>query len=105
MSIKMRKRVERIICRRFILDAIAAGCQVAVNNGEEETTPSASLADILAAMFATDEEHLILYREGKRIGWAFMVYGNSGHDVISDYSVSIEPIISGALRLADKYED
>ncbi len=104
MSVKMRQHVERVIARRIILDAIHQGYTVTVDNGEDiAISKSTNVKDILNAMFQTDEETLRFYKDDKRIGWAFLVYGNSGYDVLSDYSVNIENIVQGANALADKY--
>ena len=38
-------------------------------------------------MWQTDEEHVLIYdRAGKCLGWFFLVYGNDGWDLISDFS-------------------
>jgi hypothetical protein len=102
----MRQRVERTIVRRVILDVLAAGYSINVNNGgdtEELPAPSRSAKEVLGAMFATDDEYLILYQNGKRIGWVWFVYGNGGWDVVSDYSTNLEPVMKGSSDLADKY--
>lgn len=36
-------------------------------------------------------------------GWVYVVMGNDGWDVISDYTTNLEPLMSGANRLAEKY--
>lgn len=106
MSVKMRMRVERAIARRFVLDALAAGYTINVDNGDGYELPmsSSSPKKILETMFATDEEDLIIFRKGKLYGWVQFIHGN-GPDVISDYSTNLEPIMGGASELADKYSD
>jgi hypothetical protein len=106
--IKARQRIERSIARRFILDALAAGYTIRVNDGTddvaEEHGPFNKVRDVLAAMFTVDQEHLILCRDGKRCGWVQFVYGNDGNDVIADYTTNLEPLMAGANALADKYD-
>jgi len=106
MNVKMRQRVERAIARRVILDALAAGYALNVNNGGDEhelPAPSTKVKEVLGAMFATDDEHLMFYKEGKRVGWVWFIYGNSGYDVVSDYTCNLEDVMQGADALADKY--
>lgn len=105
-NVKSRQRIERTIARRVVLDAIAAGFALNVNNGgdtSELPAPSKKVKEVLAAMFATDDEHLLLYKDDKRVGWVYLVYGNDGWDVVSDYTVNLEKVMEGANQLADKY--
>lgn len=103
-NVAMRQRVERQIARAAINGLLAAGYTVSVNNGgdTDEIEPSTDARAILKEMFATDEEHLIAHRDGKRSGWVFFVYGNDGWDVISDYTTNLEQALAGAKALADK---
>jgi len=106
MSVKMRQMVEKRIARRVILDALAAGYTLNVNNGgdtHELPAPSDKVKVILGAMFAADEDYLIFYKEGKKVGWVWLIYGNSGWDVVSDYTCNLEDVMKGASDLADKY--
>jgi hypothetical protein len=99
-------RVGRMVVRRLILDARAAGYSFNVNNGgdtNELPEPTANVRRIMESLFATDEEHLLLYRDGKRVGWVQLVHCNSGWDVISDYTTNLEAVMSGASALADRY--
>ena len=43
---------------------------------------------ILAEMFATDEDDLLICDpdSAAKIGWFQLIYGNSGYDVVSDFS-------------------
>jgi Holliday junction resolvasome RuvABC DNA-binding subunit len=68
MSVKMRQHVERQIARRLVMDAIAAGYSINIDNGGDEMElekPSKNLKEILGAMFATDDERLYLFRDEK----------------------------------------
>lgn len=103
MSAVMRREVERKIAEALINEGIAAGYSIMVNNGEECTDPSTDVNVVLEAMFSVDEEHLVFYKEGKRVGWVFFVYGNGGWDVICDYSTNLDPIMTEANKLSDHY--
>lgn len=106
MPVKLRQRIERNISSRLIRDAIAAGYTVGVDNGEETYEPSKHRKGILDLMFQTDEETLTLHKDGKRVGWVALIYGNgAGHDVIHDYSTNLNDITAGAFKLADKYAE
>ena len=107
-SVKMRQRVERIIARRFILDAKAAGYLFNIDNGGDDyelPQPTNNVKELLATMFATDEERLYVFKpdQSKPFAWVYFVYGNSGWDVISDYTTNLETVMQGASKLADKY--
>ena len=104
--VKMRQEVERKIAKALIVDALKAGFVVSVDNGEDETKKFDDVKSILDAMFLTDEEHLHMWNpsNGRQVGWVFLVYGNDGWDVISDYTVNLEPIMAGANKIADHYE-
>lgn len=110
-SVKMRQRVERLIARRVVSDLIAAGFLLNVDNGGdgpdgfELPAPSGKLTEVMGMMFATDEERLFTFRGGapRPFGWVYFVYGNSGYDVVSDYTTNLEPHMKKASELADKY--
>lgn len=105
-DIAKRQRMERSICRRLILDAVKAGYTVGVHNGEEVVIRHATSSKaVLAELFSVDEERLLIYRDGKLFGEVLLVYGNSGYDVVCDYSSKLEPIMAGAQALADRIED
>lgn len=104
MNVKMRRHVERQIARRFILDAILAGYAVNVNidrfyEPDLLPEPSTKAKQVLDAMFSTDDEHLAVYKDGKRVGWVWFVYGNDGYDVISDYTCNLDDL--GLMKGAD----
>ncbi len=105
-SVKMRQMVEREIATALIRDGLAAGYFISVNNGgdEDEIKPSRSAEVILGAMFATDDEHLRFFKDGKCVGWVYFIYCNSGWDTISDYSCSLEHIMAGADEVSNKYQ-
>lgn len=102
----MRQTVERKIARKLIKDALVAGYSLGVNNGgdEDEIGSSTDAKAVLNAMFATDQDHLIFYRDNKRIGWALFVYGNDGWDVISDYTTNLEAVMAGAQKISEQYQ-
>lgn len=110
MSVKMRQKVEREICTAVVDALLAAGFSIEVDNGDDMTTQSDVRPTILEAMFKTDDERLYVERAGadKCVGWVYFVYGNDGWDVISDYTVNLEPYIGAGSRvqkIVDEYAD
>lgn len=108
MSVNMRQRVERVIARRVVLDLKRAGFLMNVNNGGdgmELPAPSADVRTVLGAVFAADDDRLYVYRPGavRPFGWVYFVYGNSGWDVVSDYTTNLDLHMTGAAALADRY--
>lgn len=89
-DVKRRQKVERMIVRRIVTDAIRLGYTVDVNDGEEVTVmASTSVRKVMAAVMTTDEDYLILHK-GKKRGWVRLVYGNDGWDVVNDYTTNLE---------------
>lgn len=112
MSIKLRQELERRIARAFVRAALAKGYTVSINNGgdEDELTRSSNVPEILAAMFQTDDEFVIINKtdengQPQRVGWVHFVYGNDGWDVISDYSANdaTEELMTEPNRISEKY--
>ncbi len=86
--------VERMIAKRLIQELLAADFLLSVNDGEETVLKrSADKLAIFEAMFSTDEDYLIVSKDGKKIGWIKMIYGNDGFDVISDYTMNLESVL------------
>lgn len=117
MSVKMRQKVEREIIGQFVKDALAAGHRLAVSlergyDLDEMLLGSTDFEKIMAEAFAGDECHIFVQpatgptTENGRInakGWVYCVFGNDGWDVISDYTVNLEPLMKGAEKISDEY--
>lgn len=107
MTVKQRQKIEKQIARKFLRIALAAGYAISLDNGgdEFEFKDSTDFSFIVSEMFATDEEHLHLSKDGKRCGWVYFVYGNDGYDVICDYTTNLEYLMPDVSKLADKMEE
>lgn len=108
-AVVRRQAVEKRIAKALVKRLLAEGFVLAVNNGEERIVPTQDVRGVLSVMFATDQEHIFVYHKGvppsgRALGWVFFVYGNSGWDVISDYTVNLEPYMTEANAIADKAE-
>jgi len=98
------RRIEYAILRRICLDALKAGYTLGLYDGEEIVLEGATTAkQVIDAACSTDDDRILVYKDGKRIGWIWLVYGNSGWDLVTDYTCNLEHIMAGATALADKY--
>jgi len=98
------KEIETQIAQRIVWDALGAGYEISVLDGEEfPIVRSRDEKAILAALRSTDEDVLFFFVPGERIrtGWVKLIWGN-GVDLISDYrdTKATEAILAPALRLA-----
>jgi hypothetical protein len=102
-----RINVEQQIVIKTVQTLLAAGYQLNVFNGGDEPelpTDSSDLATVTAAMMETDDEKLAVSQDGHNAGWVYFVYGNSGWDVISDYTTNLEDVLQPVIAFADTFE-
>ena len=109
------KRMETMIIKTLIQDALDYGCAIVIDNGEDkiafpamdsyESKETLTKA-ILHNLWQTEDERLLFYKGHGRIGFVRLIYNNSGYDVIADHTDSeeIENLVAGASELADKLE-
>lgn len=91
---RRRARIELEITRRVINDLVANGYKVAVSDGEDYTK-SDNIDILVNAVFAVDEAQLSAHNKATgNKSFVSLVMGNEGHDIISDYGVSLESIIA-----------
>lgn len=89
-SLARRIDTEGRIVRKLVETGLAMGLTASVNDGEDWVLiRSSKITEILAACFSTDEDRIRFRNDaGDNMGTFYLVYGNDGDDVISDYSVS-----------------
>ena len=73
--------------------ALNKDCSITVNYGayddEDACTKSKDYKEIKEHAEACDESYLHIYdAEGKRKGWAWVIFGNDDNELISDYSAT-----------------
>lgn len=107
-AVARRLKIERTIVRRVVKDALAAGYTLSVDDGGDEyaVENTTSYRAVMDALMNTDDDKLILRKDGKG-GKVWFVYGNSGWDVICDYTTSLEALIEPLMAaggLIDKME-
>ena len=113
-EVAARQRIERMIVRKVVKDALAAGYALDVDDGGDEYAVKGAVTSKAAmdALLNTDEDRLIFHRLNRasgllETGWVRFVYGNDGWDVISDYSAvdHIETALAGAIAMAERLEE
>lgn len=112
MNSENRHAVEHQIAKATARALIAAGYKISVNDGEATVLKkSDDIADILSAMFSTDEDTLLAYANPSLpgmgmnlVGWVKFIYGNAGWDVISDYTASLETVLVPVNIMAEQLE-
>jgi hypothetical protein len=103
-AVAKRIKIERQVISAFVKSVLSSKLTITVDNGEEKpVVKSTSYKAIMAAIMATDEEHLRVYdTAGKHLGSAYMVYGNDGYDVICDYHTSLEELMTPVNVVIDR---
>ena len=106
MNPSIRMGIEQKIIRRAVTDILGKGYKISLYDGGEFTVKrSTDLNLILNATQTTDRDMLKVYEGDSLIGTIILIYGNDGHDVIADYSLSLEEVLKGASLLADELAD
>lgn len=98
-----RIKAEGQVAQRLVAHALAQGWSVSVFDSEEWTVKrSRDNAKIMDALFTTDDDRLRFRDEaGEDKGTVWLVYGNAGYEVISDYSTSLEEFMQPVLVYQD----
>ncbi len=112
MDAQVRHDIEQQVARTAVESLTGAGYKISVFDGEAfALAKTDDVTAILDAMFSTDGDVLYVYtppaainESWERIGTVDFVYGNSGWDVISDHSLSLENALHSANVLAEKLE-
>lgn len=101
----VRKRIatERKIVLAIIDKALAEGFELSVDDGEETYPWTTDRKTVIDAIMNTDEDWLRL-RKGDLHGTIFLVYGNSGWDVICDYHTSLEEFLKPINAMCERLE-
>lgn len=105
-KIDARIKAEKSVVRAIVRHAIKTGHTVSLYNGEEWAVKlSNSEREVMAEVYATDEETLKFRKDGKVIGSVYLVYGNSAGEVMADCTASpeVEAILAPANRRMDRY--
>jgi len=105
LSVPVRE-MEQAIVRAVIRSALALGYSISLDNGGDdfEFEDSKDEEQIFSEMFATDDETLLLRKDGKERFVRF-VFGNDGWDVMCDYTARLdEDVMVEANKISDAYQ-
>lgn len=101
---QVTRDMEIRIINSVIDECIKQGLYLSVNDGEEHFARTNVKATLIDQLMNTDEDRLYLHLTATSkgsIGALYLVYGESGWDVICDYHVSVEKYIPQTLQLVD----
>ena len=101
-----RIAVELTVGILIIDKALEEGYSISIYNGgdDAEIEKSRDRQAILDNLFQADDDQIVLYLDGKKFGSIQLVYGNSGWDVISDYSTKLEDFLKPITEYCDGLE-
>ena len=102
-GVRERVAIERRIVTALIDRALAEGYELSVDDGEEQYAWTRDRDEVIADIMNTDEDRLYLRKDG-HTAWVFLVYGNSGWDVICDYHTRLEALLEPINTLTDNLE-
>ncbi len=100
-----RASMELKIVNCILTCAEKAGYELSIPDYEEDIEGEEYKKDIKAALFNLDDACLVFHKDNKRVGWVYLVFGNSGYDLINDYPLKMEEFLQEANDLADKLEE
>lgn len=109
MKLETRIKIEKQIFAQVVDSLLAAQYTLRLYDGEEFcTVHTTDRNKIIQASMSTDDDRLFVYNgdgvTGGHVGWIQFIYGNTGYDVIHDYTTNLEDHIRPALNLADELE-
>lgn len=100
-GIRARARLELAIVNALIAEAAKQGETLEVHITGEGVYNDGDPYDVKTALFDLDDA-LVFIGE---LGWVRLVFGNSGWDLISDYSLTCEEFLRPVLKLSQDLED
>jgi len=99
--------IDKKIVNFCVKSLLQQGCVLSVDDHDDEALAvdsSTEASEIVDAMLAVDEVHLIVKLPDGKKGWAFFVYGNDGYDVINDYTLNLEEVLKPTNDYATQFE-
>lgn len=89
-SVSRRILIEGAMAEALVKALTDRGYGVTVDDGEENViVNSKDVRAIVSKMFQSDEDNVCAINDkGDVAAWFYLVYGNSGYDVISDFSAN-----------------
>ncbi len=99
----VRIHLEARIVKKTVRALLDAGYLLRVADGESlrPEQPTGSSTDILSELMLVDDEYLQAIKDA-HTSWVRFVYGNDGWDVINDYTVDLEDVLTPVTAYADR---
>lgn len=107
--IKLEERITKALIRSILSKGYTIN--ISIGDGEEFDKPSKKFKECFKMATAGDEARIYLYStpllDDACDGWVYLVFGNSGYDLISDYTVNCDKlgILVEAEAIAQPYWD
>ena len=102
-GVRERVAIERRIVTALIDRALAEGYELSVDDGAFKHPWTTDRAEVIDNIMEADEDRLYLRKDG-HTAWVYLVYGNSGWDVICDYHTRLEALLEPINTLTDNLE-
>jgi len=112
-----RQKIERRVVSQLVTDLLDAGFVLSVCQGDNRDEPRAPTTDkkkIMLQLGECDEDRIFCYKADNTPsvgtsdrtqavdGWVYLVYGNDGWDVISDYTGNLEKHMTKTNALVER---
>lgn len=81
-----RIKDEMLIATALLDEAFRSGYEVIINNGDSSEKFISNKTKALDFLSQTDEDIIEIWYNGTQQAWFYLVYGNYGFDVVSDFS-------------------
>lgn len=103
-AVKPLVLIERAIVRHAAQALLAAGFTLNINNGGDYNVLDRDTSDIgvfMANTMQTGEDVIRVYKDGVKVGYIRVIYGNDGWDAMADYSTSLEEVLYDTSEFAE----
>jgi hypothetical protein len=99
---RARARTELAIVNKLIESAATSGYRLTVAEYEDDGEHD---YDVKTALFNLDDARvLVTDSDGEDLGWIRLIFGNSGHDLVSDFTTNLDDFLAPVHALADSLE-
>lgn len=101
-----RVEAEQASYKYLISSLLHQGFHLSISDGEEYVIRKSNDRDsIMDVSFSTDEQFIVVYRNGIDFGNIEVIYGNGPVSLISDHSVSLDDYLKDFNTYTDKLMD
>ena len=105
MSVQQRIEIEKRMLTLMVDTALSMGYKMSVDCEGEEMLEETGEKDLILEMcLDLDICHVYYHKDGAIVGWALLVFGNDGYDLISDHTVNLNEELQPCYNLSDKIQ-